>query len=577
MYRHFLLSIIALAFSMISWAEDALPEFVMKQAGETFQRYIQWKNGEETLLFPVITDVHTQDKETYRHVGYLAETDRLFGYDLMVNLGDIGINLGSPHNDAKLPRQIIEWTREEMSKFPGLFLYVAGNHDWDGGEGIHLSSNYLSDVFHSTYQRVANRNLHIQKGTVYGYYDIPEKAVRMVILNSSGTETVSGDYYCYGKKQLDWLTNLLNNTPLGTDVVILSHFMPHKMGHWKPNHIKPRPATDILTHLLADYVNRRTGGEQGVEWNFTKATGCLVGVISGDSHINNFICEDGVNYFVSQGYGPIDKNVMQEGQRRADFNYKESLCCDVVAIKMRTREVRVFRIGAGGEAFDQEFSYGKEPLPTDFTITAHSGAYNTPDNSLQYIDAALQNDADILEFDVRLRPDGTLAMSHDQIASNTEGEPIEPVMRKIKGRRSHINLDIKEVETLKSLHKLIKKLKMEDQVLLTGVREDWIPQVKKYCPGITYYINLSPDENRIAEEDYQQFLLDKLKETGSVGINCHYGHCTPLLSELLHKHGYLLSVWTVDNEADMRRMLRYRPDNITSRKPLEVKKALEQR
>ncbi len=573
MYKKFFFSLIALISSLTIWAGEPVPEFVMRQAGETFQRYIEWKNGEETLVFPVITDVHTNDRETYRHVGYLAHTDRLFSYDFMVNLGDIGLNIGSPHDDAGLSRQIVEWTRSEMAEFPGVFLYVAGNHDWDGGEGTHLTSKYLSDVFQSPAHRYADGNMHLVEGTVYGYYDVPEKRVRMILLNSSATETLSGDYYCYGKKQLDWLTGLLNDTPIGMDVIILSHFMPHRMGHWKPKHNIPRPATSILTHLLADYVNRRAGGEQEVTWDFTHASGSLVGVVAGDSHVNNFICDDGVNYFVTQGYGNVGKENMQEGQRRAEFNYRESLCCDVVAVKLKSKEVRVFRIGAGGKEFDQEFTYGNEPLPAGFTITAHSGAYNTPPNSMQFIDTSLENDADILEFDVRLRPDGELAMSHDAIKDN-DAELIEPVMMKIKGRRTHINLDIKEPRTLRSLYKLIKRLKMADQVFLTGVEDQAIPEVKKSCPGIAYYLNFAADVNLLADPAYQNLLLAKLRETGAVGINCNYKYCTSLLAELPHKNGYLLSVWTVDKVADMHRVLRCHPDNITTRKPLELKEVL---
>ena len=74
---------------------QVVPDFVMPQARETFMRYVNWKGGEETLLFPILTDIHcgwgSDRSETYRHLGYMAETDRLFGYDFMANLGDIGL------------------------------------------------------------------------------------------------------------------------------------------------------------------------------------------------------------------------------------------------------------------------------------------------------------------------------------------------------------------------------------------------------------------------------------------------------------------------------------------------------
>ena len=43
--------------------------------------------------------------------------------------------------------------------------------------------------------------------------------------------------------------------------------------------------------------------------------------------------------------------------RHAFFDYKETLCIDVVAVKPSTREVHTFRIGAGGADYDCEFTY----------------------------------------------------------------------------------------------------------------------------------------------------------------------------------------------------------------------------
>ena len=84
---------------------QTVPDFVMPQAEEAYLRYLNWKGGEETLVFPILTDVHTgwySDRgEAYRHLGYMAATDRLFGYDFMANLGDIGLNGGEARNSSE--------------------------------------------------------------------------------------------------------------------------------------------------------------------------------------------------------------------------------------------------------------------------------------------------------------------------------------------------------------------------------------------------------------------------------------------------------------------------------------------
>ena len=91
-----------------------------------------------------------------------------------------------------------------------------------------------------------------------------------------------------------------------------------------------------------------------------------------------------------------------------------------------------------------------------FTITAHSGAYDTEDNSMEVIMTALANDDDIIEFDVRQRPDGTLVMSHDPVNSNNEGTEIEKALKAIKRKRAKINLDIKEIRTLPTLYNMVR-------------------------------------------------------------------------------------------------------------------------
>ena len=205
--------------------------------------------------------------------------------------------------------------------------------------------------------------------------------------------------------------------------------------------------------------------------------------------------------------------------------------------------------------------------PKRMTITAHTGAYGTPDNTMEFVNVALGKNPDIIEIDIRCRPDGTLAMSHDEIKTNADGEDIWKVFEIIKDTPIRINLDIKQTIALKPLRALIKKYKMEKQVFMTGLEKEAIPYAKKDCQGVEYYLNCQPDTARIQEEAYQQELIDLLKSTGSIGVNCNFKFANKTLSDLLHKHGYLLSVWTVNEKADAKRMIAIGVDNITSRRP----------
>ncbi|MCR4922045.1 MAG: glycerophosphodiester phosphodiesterase, partial [Bacteroidaceae bacterium] len=201
------------------------------------------------------------------------------------------------------------------------------------------------------------------------------------------------------------------------------------------------------------------------------------------------------------------------------------------------------------------------------TVTAHSGAYSTEANSMRFISTALIRRPDILEVDVRCRPNGTLAISHDAIASDEGGVELATVFAAVAKTSVRMNLDIKETATLEPLHTLIAEYGMEKQVFMTGLSEKDIELAKRDCPGIPYYLNYNPDTKRTDDEEYQQMILALLERTGSLGINCNYKYATKALASLLHKNGYLLSVWTVNAESDMRNMLALSPDNITTLNP----------
>ena len=75
--------------------EDALTSddrFVMPQIEEAYARFAEWKGEDEVLCYPILTDIHTAGRFSYKHIGYAAKAAPLFGFDFMALLGDIGLN-----------------------------------------------------------------------------------------------------------------------------------------------------------------------------------------------------------------------------------------------------------------------------------------------------------------------------------------------------------------------------------------------------------------------------------------------------------------------------------------------------
>ena len=333
------------------------PRFVRRQAKETARRMKAWIGKDEVVVFPLVTDVHTTNRETYRHIGYIAGLDRMFHYDFMANLGDIGLNIEPAHSSAEIADMIIGNTLSEMAKYKGVFLYCPGNHDYDGGAGRHLSSAKLCELFQQPSLAYADGRLHLTGHNCWSYYDLPGKKLRVITLNSQNSETEGDFYYTYDTAQLAWLMELLRQTPDSTQVLLLSHYMPHPVGHWPSIPSRTSPTVEALMRMLESYVYKTSGGAAGLQWDFTGAKGRLIGLMTGDSHINSYIQLNGVNYFVSQGYGKMENTLLEPGQQRAWFNSRESLCCDIVVIKPATGEVHTFRLGAGGAAMDYLFKY----------------------------------------------------------------------------------------------------------------------------------------------------------------------------------------------------------------------------
>ncbi|MCD7797032.1 MAG: glycerophosphodiester phosphodiesterase [Clostridiales bacterium] len=226
-------------------------------------------------------------------------------------------------------------------------------------------------------------------------------------------------------------------------------------------------------------------------------------------------------------------------------------------------------VGVADYAVTKSYDERTLAFVNDFTVTAHTGSYGTDMNTLESVQAAVNNNAQVIEIDIRQRPDKTLVMSHDIVVTNSEGSPLEDALALLaEDDDIQINFDIKETRVLDSLYALIVEYNLLDRSFLTGIEQINIKALKESdYASMDYYLNYSPSRIKIFSDDYRQKIIDLLEETGAIGINCNYKYAGSQLSELLHKKGYKLSVWTVDSERIAKKMLVISPDNITTKDP----------
>lgn len=81
-------------------------------------------------------------------------------------------------------------------------------------------------------------------------------------------------------------------------------------------------------------------------------------------------------------------------------------------------------IGVANYAITRSYDERKLTFVDGFTITAHTGAFHTNQNSLEAVQAAIDNQVEAMEIDVRQRPNGILVMAHDLVVKNSDGVPL---------------------------------------------------------------------------------------------------------------------------------------------------------
>ncbi len=205
-------------------------------------------------------------------------------------------------------------------------------------------------------------------------------------------------------------------------------------------------------------------------------------------------------------------------------------------------------------------------LPEGFTITAHTGCMGTAENSLESIKMGIENGAQIVEFDLYFTEDGAPVLAHDEpVGDEVTLDEAFAYLRLFKDAKA--NVDIKTVDALEKVYPLAKDNNVADRIFYTGVKDEFVDAVKKNSPEIKYYLNVDVEKSKNTDKDYLLSLVEKVKNAGAVGINFNYKSASKELVDVFHENGLLVSIWTVDSEYNMYKILSFGPDNITTRHP----------
>lgn len=214
-----------------------------------------------------------------------------------------------------------------------------------------------------------------------------------------------------------------------------------------------------------------------------------------------------------------------------------------------------------------EYKANYAGFPVGMTVTAHTGCMGTEENSIDSIQVGMKN-ADIVEFDVRFNADGVPVLAHDEKLKGNEVLFEDALKEVAKDKKTRINIDLKDKgENLKNVYDIIKATKMTKRVFFTGVGEEKVSDVKKYCPKISYYLNMDIDKKKVQNILYINEIVEKIKNSGAVGLNVNFKFMTRNIVKAVQDAGLEVSLWTVDKELDMYKVVALKPNNITTRNP----------
>lgn len=208
-------------------------------------------------------------------------------------------------------------------------------------------------------------------------------------------------------------------------------------------------------------------------------------------------------------------------------------------------------------------------------ITAHSGCDGFEDNSLSYVRYALASGADYLEVDVRRGADGRLMLGHD--AADAALPSLEEVFTLLaETPRMGINCDLKEPGLEEAVCALAEVKDLNRRVLLTGTVDmrRWaaLPELHEIAALWANIEELLPDFDKAQLQDpacREQAAEEAVRlclELGIDTVNSWYGLADEAFLERFRRAGIALSLWTVNEEEELRRFLRAGVRSITTRK-----------
>lgn len=363
----------------------AFPDWAVRQIDDGVRRYFDWKGADETVAFPLITDVHSKVfglpdpndwRDPKRHVYFMRHIAERVGADFIADLGDHDFQVVAFGKQLPMDQvgQLVDAYHSLYRKEPKPVLFCRGNHDHAKGR-----------IPDADYGARFNRGLNAGKGVrltlsddgTFGYLDLPQKRFRTIFLNTS-----RGFRNGLPAEELQFMADALSGAPADWQVVVLSHIpIPPILNRSRRGGLERGDENmGVAYGIIEDFANRRGAfnegwgkcepncytlrGKEKVRWCFADSRASFAGGFFGHCHCEEALDFARTHWTIRPGYGTKPANdpcgEKRDPKRCHGANGvlpKDTMMLDLVAVKPAKRQVHVFRFGWGGPESEREYAY----------------------------------------------------------------------------------------------------------------------------------------------------------------------------------------------------------------------------
>jgi glycerophosphoryl diester phosphodiesterase len=246
----------------------------------------------------------------------------------------------------------------------------------------------------------------------------------------------------------------------------------------------------------------------------------------------------------------------------------------------------------------REYPFKERPM-----VTAHRGDISSGarENTLEAIALAIDSGAEMIEVDVQQSSDQEFFCYHDERLAGEEEAifqmdsaalvskgvtPLLSILELVRGK-CYMNLEVKEYSPrdpkafMRNLEGMVERMKMQDWVLYSSFRADYIMEAGWISPTIiiqpsnemaAYFASRTPRPTAIPQTPESMLPSELMRQCKATSYACEVNELTPARLTDLRKHNTMVSVYTVTTREEFERVIAFGVGGFVTDCPREAVK-----